>query len=287
VEGSAEIIDNLRVRMGDVLACEVKAGDRLCAVTEMFSLSAFSRLKDKLLSVKDARFIFSAPTFTPAATLAERMDKARRQFMVSEQNRRESSVVADEYELKLRNRMMQKAVARECADWIRQKAHFASPDNFELGLQTFLTAKHREGALVRFSPRSKEMAALLPGDTRTIDVLFATDCISEGQNLQDCDTVVNYDIHWNPVRLVQRFGRIDRIGSKNATIQMVNFWPNLDMDEYLRLRKRVDSRMTIAKLNKKRLAEKVPKNAFALTQEVQQLKRELDRLGQPFEEGRS
>ena len=79
-----------------------------------------------------------------------------------------------------------------------------------------------------------------------IDLLIATDCISEGQNLQDCDTVLNYDIHWNPVRIIQRFGRIDRIGSRNSTVQMINYWPTEDMEVYLRLQSRVESRMALA-----------------------------------------
>ncbi len=86
-------------------------------------------------------------------------------------------------------------------------------------------------------------------ETDDIDLLIATDCISEGQNLQDCDTVLNYDIHWNPVRLVQRFGRIDRIGSRNQTVQMVNFWPTQDMDTYLHLQHRVQARMALADLS--------------------------------------
>ena len=79
-----------------------------------------------------------------------------------------------------------------------------------------------------------------------IDLLIATDCVSEGQNLQDCDTVLNYDIHWNPVRIIQRFGRIDRIGSRNTDIKMINYWPTEDMEVYLRLRNRVESRMALA-----------------------------------------
>ena len=79
-----------------------------------------------------------------------------------------------------------------------------------------------------------------------IDLIIATDCVSEGQNLQDCDTVINYDIHWNPVRIIQRFGRIDRIGSQNIKIQMINYWPTEDMEVYLRLRNRVESRMALA-----------------------------------------
>ncbi|MFO1064127.1 MAG: helicase-related protein [Pirellulales bacterium] len=86
----------------------------------------------------------------------------------------------------------------------------------------------------------------MPNEPAEIDILIATDCISEGQNLQDCDTVINYDIHWNPVRIIQRFGRIDRIGSPNATIQLVNYWPDITLDEYINLKERVENRMVIA-----------------------------------------
>jgi len=94
--------------------------------------------------------------------------------------------------------------------------------------------------LTLFSPRSKDKALVMPHEPREIDVLIGTDCISEGQNLQDCDFVVNYDIHWNPVRIIQRFGRIDRIGSMNATIQLVNFWPDISLDEYINLNLRLN-----------------------------------------------
>jgi len=100
--------------------------------------------------------------------------------------------------------------------------------------------------LTLFSPRSKEKAIVLPNEAAEIDVLIGTDCISEGQNLQDCDYVVNYDIHWNPVRIIQRFGRIDRIGSPNSCIQLVNYWPDISLDEYINLKERVESRMMIA-----------------------------------------
>lgn len=100
--------------------------------------------------------------------------------------------------------------------------------------------------LSAFSPRSKDRDVLYPNNKEDIDILIATDCISEGQNLQDCDYCVNYDIHWNPVRIVQRFGRIDRIGSKNKVIQLVNFWPDLDLDEYINLKERVETRMRIS-----------------------------------------
>ena len=99
--------------------------------------------------------------------------------------------------------------------------------------------------LTCFSPISKHKEDLMPGDTSELDILIATDCISEGQNLQDCDYLINYDIHWNPVRIIQRFGRIDRIGSKNAYIQLVNFWPDMDLDEYINLKSRVETRMKI------------------------------------------
>ena len=97
--------------------------------------------------------------------------------------------------------------------------------------------------LTFFSPRSKDRALLFPQATEEIDVLIATDCISEGQNLQDCDYLINYDIHWNPVRIIQRFGRIDRIGSRNNVIQLVNYWPDMELDDYIQLKGRVEIRM--------------------------------------------
>ncbi len=100
--------------------------------------------------------------------------------------------------------------------------------------------------LTCFSPISKGKAVLMPNNNYNIDILIATDCISEGQNLQDCDFLVNYDIHWNPVRIIQRFGRIDRIGSKNDYIQLVNFWPDMTLDDYIQLKSRVETRMRIS-----------------------------------------
>ena len=106
--------------------------------------------------------------------------------------------------------------------------------------------KDTDRLLTLFSPLSKERNVAFPADKGVnIDILIATDCVSEGQNLQDCDICINYDIHWNPVRIVQRFGRIDRIGSKNAYIQLVNFWPNVSLDEYINLNARVENRMTL------------------------------------------
>jgi len=100
--------------------------------------------------------------------------------------------------------------------------------------------------LTLFSPISKDKKILMPDNDSDISVLIATDCISEGQNLQDCDYCVNYDIHWNPVRIIQRFGRIDRIGSRNSVIQLVNFWPDVGLDEYLSLKGRVETKMRIS-----------------------------------------
>ncbi|WP_062309169.1 helicase-related protein [Polynucleobacter sinensis] len=100
--------------------------------------------------------------------------------------------------------------------------------------------------LTLFSPRSKEKMSVLPNEPADIDILVGTDCISEGQNLQDCDFLVNYDIHWNPVRIIQRFGRVDRIGSQNDSIQLANYWPDISLDEYINLKERVESRMMIA-----------------------------------------
>jgi SNF2 family DNA or RNA helicase len=105
--------------------------------------------------------------------------------------------------------------------------------------------KDLSSILSNFSPISKERAKTDKTASTEIDLLIATDCISEGQNLQDCDYLVNYDIHWNPVRIIQRFGRVDRLGSKNESIQFVNFWPNMELDEYINLEARVSGRMVL------------------------------------------
>ncbi len=103
-----------------------------------------------------------------------------------------------------------------------------------------------QSLLTLFSPQSKSKHLALPNDDNALDFLVATDCISEGQNLQDCDYLINYDIHWNPVRIIQRFGRVDRIGSPNKSIQLVNYWPDISLDEYINLKERVENRMVIA-----------------------------------------
>jgi SNF2 family DNA or RNA helicase len=144
----------------------------------------------------------------------------------------------------------------DTAQYLYQQLHAWAKTNLNLetavitgatgGVRSTLTAQDFGGVLDDFSPRSKNRGQ---EDAPEIDLLIATDCISEGQNLQDCATVVNFDIHWNPVRLIQRFGRIDRIGSRHETIQMVNFWPVPDLNQYIRLQNRVESRMALAVLS--------------------------------------
>ncbi|MDJ0338700.1 helicase-related protein [Cryobacterium sp. PH31-O1] len=145
----------------------------------------------------------------------------------------------------------------DTADYLyREIAPFLASSGLETGIVTGKNTPRTtlgkgfsfQQLLTLFSPRSKSRDILMPKESRDIDVLIGTDCISEGQNLQDCDYLVNYDIHWNPVRIIQRFGRIDRIGSTNAQIQLVNFWPDISLDEYINLKERVESRMVIADL---------------------------------------
>jgi len=119
------------------------------------------------------------------------------------------------------------------------------------GNATTLGRTDYDDILTNFSPRAKRRAdqkTHFREQTAEIDLLIATDCISEGQNLQDCDLLINYDIHWNPVRIIQRFGRIDRIGSRNDSVQLVNFWPVTDLDRYLRVKHRVEARMALVDL---------------------------------------
>lgn len=137
--------------------------------------------------------------------------------------------------------------------------HVSTHVKQQYGLNTALVSGSVEGrstcprlrndmntVLTCFSPISKQKELVMPGNHNVIDLLIATDCISEGQNLQDCDYLINYDIHWNPVRIIQRFGRIDRIGSRNEVIQLVNFWPDLSLDDYINLKARVETRMKIS-----------------------------------------
>ena len=109
---------------------------------------------------------------------------------------------------------------------------------------TTVGANNFNDVLSNFAPRARNRGVV----GTDIDLLIATDCISEGQNLQDCDAVLNYDIHWNPVRIIQRFGRVDRIGSRSKSVRMVNYWPTADMEVYLKLQNRVQARMALATL---------------------------------------
>ena len=128
--------------------------------------------------------------------------------------------------------------------------------------------------LTCFSPVSKSRDLLMPNSKTDIDILIATDCISEGQNLQDCDYLINYDIHWNPVRIIQRFGRIDRIGSRNKCIQLVNFWPDMTLDDYINLKARVETRMKISVMTSTGDDNPIsPEEAGDLEYRKQQLKR--------------
>lgn len=135
------------------------------------------------------------------------------------------------------------------AEWAREELgiHVALVTGRSGGNRATLPHVRKDIAsiITTFSPLSKERAVIDEDAADEIDLLIATDCISEGQNLQDCDYLVNYDIHWNPVRIIQRFGRIDRLGSRNERIQLVNFWPNLELDEYIDLEARVSGRMVL------------------------------------------
>jgi len=128
---------------------------------------------------------------------------------------------------------------------VSQKLHTGKVTGSDRPKSTLPKAYDFQELLTLFSPRSKEKAIVLPNEPEEIDVLIGTDCISEGQNLQDCDYLINYDIHWNPVRIIQRFGRVDRIGSPNRSIQLVNYWPDISLDEYINLKERVENRMMI------------------------------------------
>ena len=141
---------------------------------------------------------------------------------------------------------------RHLAPWTAQETGLHSA--MITGQRTDTTLRDSDGKkfkvdlnslLTHFSPKSKEREKVFPELEEEIDILIATDCISEGQNLQDCDYLINYDIHWNPVRIIQRFGRIDRLGSINDVIQLVNFWPNMELDEYINLEARVSGRMVL------------------------------------------
>lgn len=133
-------------------------------------------------------------------------------------------------------------------DWARTELglHVAAVTGGSGADKTTLGRPEFNHILTNFSPMAKRRAQIpsMP-QNEEIDLLIATDCISEGQNLQDCDYLINYDIHWNPVRIIQRFGRIDRIGSRNEVVQLVNFWPTPDLNKYIKLKNRVEARMAL------------------------------------------
>ncbi len=135
-----------------------------------------------------------------------------------------------------------------------------------------------DSLLASFSPVSKERAKIDEAATEEIDLLIATDCISEGQNLQDCDYLVNYDIHWNPVRIIQRFGRIDRLGSKNKAIQLANFWPNMELDEYINLEARVSGRMVLLDISATGEENVIEQNAAGGMNDLEYRRKQLHQL---------
>lgn len=133
-------------------------------------------------------------------------------------------------------------------DWARRelKVHIAMVTGGAVENRTTFGKNEYNHILTNFSPLSKNRRKIRSMiQEEEIDILIATDCISEGQNLQDCDCLINYDIHWNPVRIIQRFGRIDRIGSRNRSIRLINFWPTKDLDRYIALKDRVEARMAL------------------------------------------
>lgn len=131
--------------------------------------------------------------------------------------------------------------------------------------------------LTNFSPRSKKRDEIYPNEVNEINILFCTDCISEGQNLQDCDYLINYDIHWNPVRIIQRFGRIDRIGSINENIQLVNFFPSMELDSFIDLVARVQGKMVMLDVSATGEDNIISKNSREM-QDLDYRKRQLKQL---------
>ncbi|MBF0103474.1 MAG: DEAD/DEAH box helicase family protein, partial [Desulfobacterales bacterium] len=170
-------------------------------------------------------------------------------------------------------------------DWIQTDLKLHSALVCGSYTQTSFGKNNYDSILVHFSPRSKNRSKLNTSTTHSeIDILIATDCISEGQNLQDCDFLINYDIHWNPVRIIQRFGRIDRLGSTNTTIKLVNFWPTNDLDNYINLKERVEARMALVDvtataadniLNAEQLEELISDDLKYRNQQLKKLQHEV------------
>lgn len=168
------------------------------------------------------------------------------------------------------------------AEWARNQhgVHTALVTGGTGGNKTTLPGIRKDIAsiLTSFSPVSKERSMVDDTLTEEIDILIATDCISEGQNLQDCDYLVNYDIHWNPVRIIQRFGRVDRLGSTNSVIQLVNFWPNLELDEYINLEARVSGRMVLLDISATGEENLIEQTATDEMNDLEYRRKQLQRL---------
>lgn len=167
----------------------------------------------------------------------------------------------------------------ELSEWVKEQyglysAIVTGKGNNQTTLSK-IKKKDLNAILTNFSPISKERNKVYPHMTDEIDLLIATDCISEGQNLQDCDYLINYDIHWNPMRIIQRFGRIDRLGSKNNEIQLVNFWPDLDLDEYINLEARVTGRMVLLDISATGEENVIDKNTRRQMNDLEYRKKQL------------
>ena len=170
-------------------------------------------------------------------------------------------------------------------DWIKGELRLHTALVLGTSSQTTYGKNDYDNILTNFSPIAKNRSIMesAPQDGE-IDILIATDCISEGQNLQDCDYLINYDIHWNPVRIIQRFGRIDRLGSQNASIQLVNFWPTKDLDNYINLKERVEARMALVDvtatgedniLNTEQIKDLISEDLKYRNQQLKKLKEEV------------
>jgi len=174
---------------------------------------------------------------------------------------------------------------RNIRDWCKKELGLHSALVCGSYTQTTYGKADYDSILLNFSPVSKNRAKMIEANHHDeIDILIATDCISEGQNLQDCDYLINYDIHWNPVRIIQRFGRIDRLGSINAVIQLVNFWPTKDLDNYINLKERVEARMALVDvtatgednvLNTEQIEELITDDLKYRNQQLKKLKNEV------------
>lgn len=170
---------------------------------------------------------------------------------------------------------------RELAQWAKNNLQIHSALVTGGGTnESTLKLKYNDlnSLLTSFSPVSKERNKIDDSLTEEIDLLIATDCISEGQNLQDCDYLVNYDIHWNPVRIIQRFGRVDRLGSKNEVIQLVNYWPNLELDEYINLESRVSGRMVLLDISATGEENVIEQNKKKQMNDLEYRRKQLKRL---------